>query len=414
MACTPGTEGASDVCLGRQPIYDGRREIRAYELLYRRSAFDISATITDGDQASAQVVLKAFLDIGLRHISPERPVFINHTRTLLDMQPIIPPDRCVIEVLEDTAPDKGTVQALARLRSMGYRIALDDFISPDPRVVLLKYADYVKVDARLITGSRLHDLVRELQQHPVTIVAEKVESEREFDQFREWGCHLFQGYYLRKPENVSGRHIPSNRLSVLALLAECMDQDKSVKAIAAIIDRDAALAYGLLRLSNSALYARPAEIHSITQAVAMLGLDAVLRWSMLLALARFEDCPMGYLDFALQRARASELLAVTRGYSPYPAYMVGMMSTLDSILNAPLEDVVEPLPLETPVKNALLQREGVLGAVLNAVTAQESGRFDIAVQQGFTAETLRQAFWEAADYAGSMMASLALESRPGA
>ena len=116
------------VYLGRQPIYGANREIRAYELLYRRAAGDTTARFRDADRASAEVMLNAFLEIGLPTVSPLRPVFINHTRHLLTMDPILPADRCVIEVLEDVAADPETLAALRRLKSLNFRIALDDFV----------------------------------------------------------------------------------------------------------------------------------------------------------------------------------------------------------------------------------------------------------------------------------------------
>jgi hypothetical protein len=88
-----GSRLVSEVFLGRQPIYDGKREIQAYELLYRGAARDSTALIGDGDRASAEVMLKAFLEIGLQTISPSRPVFINYSEPLLGLDPIIPHDR---------------------------------------------------------------------------------------------------------------------------------------------------------------------------------------------------------------------------------------------------------------------------------------------------------------------------------
>lgn len=407
-----GPVAAAEVCLGRQPIYTYHREIRAYELLYRSRAAENFARISDPDEASAEVVLRAFVEIGLQRVSPSRPVFINHTRRLLDMDPIIPADRCVIEVLENIEPDEGTIRALRRLRGLGYRIALDDFIAGDPRFVLVGLADFVKVDARLVTGLAFRDVVARLRAFPAVILAEKVETEAEFQQFHEWGCELFQGYYLRAPENITGRRTPSNRLSVLALLAECTDEAESADAVAAVIRRDATLSYDLLRLANSATFAHRAEVRSIPHAVAMLGLDAIFRWCVLLALARYDDCPAGYLEFALERARAAELLAISRDYPRYEAYIAGLVSTLDAILNTPLDGIVEPLPLDAGIKNAVLRREGALGAVLNAVIAQESGEFDTAAAQGFPAGEVQHAFWEAAEYAAEMLSGLPRGSAP--
>lgn len=115
-----------------------------------------------------------------------------------------------------------------------------------------------------------------------------------------------------------------------------MDPEQSAAAIAAIISRDATLIYGLLRLANSALYGRQGKIESPVQAVSMLGMDRVFRWASLLVLSGYNDCPIGYLGFALQRARACELVGEAHGSHGPRAYMTGLLSTLDSILNTPL------------------------------------------------------------------------------
>jgi c-di-GMP phosphodiesterase len=389
----------TSVHLGRQPIYGARREIRAYELLYRRNATDTTARIGDPDSASAQVLIQAFLEIGMANVSPEQPVFINHTRALLMMDPILPADRCVVEVLEDVAADEETLAAVRRLKSLGYRIALDDFTVHPQSSALIEYANFIKLDYRALGDQGFAAQVQLLRGTQARLVAEKIESEAEFRWCRKLGCEFFQGYYLRKPEVLSGRHIPSNRLSVLSLLAECANTESSANVIAGIITRDAPLTYGLLRLANSALHRRRSEIRTTAQAVTLLGMDYVFRWATLLALAGNDDCPSGYLETALQRARMSELVAGLHNCPPQEAYMAGLLSTLDAVLNAPLIDLVMPLPIDSRYKRALLEREGSLGAVLDAVTAYEDGRW----QADENALAMQRAFWDAAGYAQSMM-----------
>jgi EAL and modified HD-GYP domain-containing signal transduction protein len=397
---------APECLLGRQPIYDARREIRAYELLYRRHVADGAAQIANGDQASAEVLLKAFLEIGLATVSPEQPVFINHTVSLLALDPIVPPDRMVIEVLEDVPVNAETIGNLERLKGLGYRIALDDFIHSDAQVPFLRLAHYVKLDLRALSAAELRNHVEILKGFQLQIVAEKVESEEEFQRSKALGCDLFQGYFLRKPEVLRGRRIPANRLSALSLLSECMDPDQSAAAIATVIERDAAMSYGLLRLANSALHARAAKVQSPVQAVAMLGIDRVFRWASLLVLSGYDDCPIGYLGFALQRARACEIVAQAYGIQVQLAYMAGLLSTLDSVLNAPLADILRPLPLDEQFKRAILQREGQLGTVLDAVLGFEAGDFDAATRHGIPIQRTQNAFWEAVEYSATMMAGL--------
>ena len=393
------------VYLGRQPIYSANREIRGYELLYRRAAGDTSACFHDADQASAEVMLKAFLEIGLPTVSPLQPVFINHTRHLLTMDPILPADRCVIEVLEDVVPDAETLDALRHLKNLNYRIALDDFVYSEERVPMVELADFVKLDLQALGTVGFQEQFDLLRRFGVPIVAEKIESEAEFLWSRKLGCARFQGYYLRRPETLSGRRIPSNRLSVLSVLSKCSNLDTSAAMIADTIARDAPLTYGLLRLANSALYSRRTEIRSPAQAVTMLGMDFVSRWATLLVLAGNDDCPAGYLEAALQRARMSELVGASVNCSAPDSYITGLLSTLDSVFNEPLASLVEPLPIDIRFKRALLQREGALGAVLDCVLAYEAGAW--TPRETPTTEHMRKAFWDAAEYARRMMAQMA-------
>ncbi len=401
----------SEVFLGRQPIYDARREIQAYELLYRGAARDATARISDGDRASAEVMLKAFLEIGLQTVSPTRPVFVNFSEALLGVVPLIPHDRCVIEVLETVSVTASTVACLEKLKSRGYRLALDDFSYSERAAPFLRLADFIKLDVRAHSPGEFRRQLDLLRGLDARIVAEKVESQREFERCLGWGCELFQGYYLRRPETLSGKRVPSNRLSLLALLSECVNSSTSIDAIADVIQRDAALTYNLLKLANSALYQRQCEIHSTVQAITMLGLDFVFRWVTLLVLAANQNCPGGYLDYALQRARTCEMIASFVDCQRSEAYFVGLLSALDSMLDMPMASILEPLPLSADIKSALLEREGKLGVLLDAVTAYEAGHFDTVLHTGIDVPVLQKAFWEAVEYASAMLASLAATAR---
>jgi len=395
---------APECFLGRQPIYDRRREIRAYELLYRRNGADQTAQFASGDQASAEVQLKAFLEIGMNKVSPEQPVFLNHTAGLLAVNPILPPDRAVVEVLEDVPVNSETVANIKRLKKLGYRIALDDFVYSQAHIPFLRLADCVKLDVRAGGIGLLAEQITLLRPFELQILAEKVESEEEFQQAKALGCELFQGYYLRKPEVLSGRRIPANRLSALSLLVECMDPDNSAASIGTVVERDATMSYGLLRLANSAMHARRREIQSPVQAVAMLGTDQVFRWASLLVLSGYDDCPIGYLGFALQRARACELVAQSCELPVTQAYMMGLLSTLDSVLNAPLAEILRPLPLDPELQGAILRQEGKPGAVLEAVLNYEAGHFENG--GGIPVASVQSAFWEAAGYSAMMLHDL--------
>ena len=392
--------GPLEVTVARQPIFDRSRAVVAYELLFRGSAGE-RADVLDGDSATAQVILGALTEIGMDRVTGSEPVFVNCTRHFLENDPILAPDRCVLEVLENIAVDDTLVEGVRRLRAKGYRIALDDFTYTEQWEPLLRLAEFVKMDIRANTPGQLQTEVKRLSKYPLILLAEKVETEQELQFCTKLGFTLFQGYYLRKPEMVSGRRSPLARSAVLGVIAELMNPDADLGKIATGISSDMSLSYRLLRFANSGLVPVHGRIDSIQQAVGAVGTDMLLRWAALLALTRIDDSPSGYVETALQRARACELIAQQRNRArPEQAYMVGLFSLLDSMLQIPMDQIVPTLPLSDDLREALERGTGELGTILAAVQSYESGdRPPIEVN----GKALQKAYWDGVSYGREMM-----------
>lgn len=399
-----------EACLARQPIYDRERRIVAYELLFRRTEGGDRADVANGNQATARVLINALVEIGLDKVTGSAPVFINCTRDLLESDPAIPADRCVLEVLEDIPRDARLLDSLRSLKSKGYRLALDDFIYRPELAPLVTLADYVKVDITLISEADLAEQARMLKRFPTVLLAEKIDSSSQLERCKTLGLELFQGYFLRRPETVRAHRAPSSSLSTLCLLSECQQPGADLDSIARVIAADITLSYRTLQFVNSCRFAGHGRIDSLQQAVSRIGTDALLRWVTLLVLAGFDDCPSAYVERALQRARMCELLGLSSNIRrPDKLYIVGLFSLLDAMLDMPLDEIVAPLPLADDIKDALLERRGPYAEVLKAVLAYESGAFDDAIARGFEVAVLQPSFWEAAQYATRMTAPVAPE-----
>jgi EAL and modified HD-GYP domain-containing signal transduction protein len=399
----------SQVSVGRQPIFDHARNIIAYEVLYRGNGSAVKAEFEDGDAATARVLVNILTEIGLEECCGSKPLFLNCTRYFLEQEPPLPPERCVLEILETVKVDEGLVRAAARLRKKGYRIALDDFTYRSEWEPLLELADFVKLDVRQHTADALRQAVAQLPGFTGTLLAEKVETQQELDLCRELGFKLFQGYYLRKPETMVGQAAPYNLIAMVSLSQQLMDRDANAAEIAASIQGDVTLTYRLLRLVNSAMTMNRAYIGSIRHAVAVAGTDLLARWVALLGLLRIQNCPGDYIQIALQRARTCELLSrEERIGRPDQAYILGLLSLLDGMLSSPWEALLPSLPLPEEIAGALRSREGDLGRLLTAVESYEAFRIsDSGISEGETSfPSLPQAFWEGAAYAQQMTRSL--------
>ena len=110
-----------DVYVARQPIFDRRRAVRAYELLFRGDSEHGGARFTDGSAATAQLISQA-LEVGtFSSLGRGRPLFLNFTRDLLlgETASLLAPRRFVIEVLEDIPADPEIVEACRTLVADG-------------------------------------------------------------------------------------------------------------------------------------------------------------------------------------------------------------------------------------------------------------------------------------------------------
>src|SRR6185295_17613956 len=213
-----------------------------------------------------------FLDIGLDPLVGAKPAFLNVTREFLlsDYCSMLPKERVVLEILEDVKPDEQIIQAITNLRKSGYTIALDDFHYSDDKRPLLELTDYVKVDFRVETPETLVQQLAILKNFNVKLVAEKVETQEEFELSKKLGFDYFQGYFFCRPKSVSVTRLPSNKLSALRLAARLQDPNISLAELERLVSQDVTLSFKLLRYLNSALLHLTSRIESVGHAVQMI------------------------------------------------------------------------------------------------------------------------------------------------
>lgn len=389
------------VVFARQPIFDARLEAVGYELLYRRPRAD-RADFIDGNHATARVVVGALVEVGLNEVVGSLPAFINVTRELLcsDRLYSLPPHRVVLEVLEDIVIDDELVTAVSQLREEGYLIALDDFAIKPGTERLLPLATYVKLDVMAYGIDGIADQIRMLKDHDVALLAEKVETREELEACKRLGCTLFQGYFLAKPSNIERGGTAPARQTLLRLVARLYDPNVSVAEIESIVSSDVGLSYRILRIINSAFYHLPRKVRSVRQAVALLGLRFTRSWISLIVMADLGDAPTEVLTAAAVRAKMCERLGQIRGVSDPEAYYIsGLFSMLDAIMDRPLADIVDSLPLSMDIKEALMTKEGPIGETLHCVLSHEQANWEALDLSSIGDAQVQQAYLEALSWA---------------
>ena len=368
--------------IGRQAILDQKKNVYAYEILFRsglKNAFDPSL---DGNVATQSVMVNTMLDFGMKKLVSDKKAFINFTeKNLLNRAPqLLPADSIVVEILETVQPTPAILEAVQELKDEGYKIALDDFVLLPGYEPLIDMADIIKVDFRITEDPEERKRLREILPGHVRLLAEKIETEEEFHQALEYGYVLFQGYFFCKPVVLHKKKLTSNALSQIRLLKEVNRQDFDFSAIINVISSDTNLVHKLLTYINSVGIGLPYHISNLRQAAVLLGSGGMRRWVTLISLQTFsEDKPPELFTISLLRAKFCELIAheIKRpDLTPDTGFLLGMFSLLDVLLSQPMEEVLKEVGLSSELNAALLGEDNILRHVLDLVIAYEQGDWD--------------------------------------
>ena len=397
-----------DSYLARQPIFDTNEQVVAYELLYRDDHGGPLAI--DGNQATTEVLINSYIEIGLSKLIEHHQSYINVTRDFIINHEQLPPpsQQLVLEVLEDVEADNEVIAAVQALIEKGYQIALDDFDYDQKHSGLLPLAHIVKVDILQHDVDALTKLYTSLRNFPVKLLAEKVETIEQFNHCRALGFDLFQGYFLCHPKIMRGQRLPANQLHVMQLVAELQKNDAEARSLEKIIEQDVALSYKLLSYINSAAFSLRNKIESIHHAVVCLGQSEVRKWASMVALSSVEGASNELIRIALLRAKIGELLTEVAGQgNPGTAFMVGLFSTLDALMNIPLDELLTRVPISAEVNDALLHRQGPYGQTLGVALAYERGDWQAIDEAGFSEEVIASCYLQAVQWSDKTSGQLA-------
>jgi EAL and modified HD-GYP domain-containing signal transduction protein len=371
------------VFLGRQPIFDRRKKVFGYELLYRANAVQNTGAHLDGDLASKQVIHNSLNVLHLAEVVAERRAFINLTRNLLvdKLYTVLPCETVVVELLENVKVDDEVIAACKALKEAGYLLALDDFVDDVEHDPLLEYADILKIDFLTCESAKRRHFIEQFGGKHILLLAEKVESHADFQEAFDLGYSYFQGYFFCKPEILTGREMPAFKQNYIRFIRAVNRTPMNFDEVEEIVRHEASLTSKLLRYLNSASIGLRKRITSIKQALALLGEEPLRKWASLAALSALsEDKPPELLVTCLVRARFCELMApkVGLGGRELDTFLMGLFSAIDALTDQPLDLVISDIPVSAEVSAALLGANTLLGKIYRIVLAFERGNSTFA------------------------------------
>lgn len=366
--------------IARQTVFDRRKRVYGYELLFR-SGWE-NCFRGDTDEATRIMIADGAL-YGFHDLTHGAPTFINCTReSLVNGLVTLLPKSTVLEIVETVVADGEVLKACASYKKLGYRLALDDFRMSEGMEGLVSLADYIKVDFRLSDAAERAGILAMLRGTNVTLLAEKVETEQEFQVAMNEGFTLFQGYFFCHPTVFSKRALPANGANYFYLLSALSQGNFHIAQLALLLKSEVALSYQVLRLVNSAAFAVNHEVRSLEDALVLVGEDQ-FRKLVINAIAT-ETCrgrSTELLVHVLHRARFLERMTPFTGEKAAEQYLFGLLSMMDVMLDIPVADLIATLPLRTGMKEALAGKSSPLGAALRLFESYKDADWESCIRQ---------------------------------
>lgn len=399
-----------NVFVARQPIFDRQKKLFAYELLFRTGESNGFPDI-DGGTATTSLLSSSFFTVGIDKITAGKIAFINFTEDLIakGIPQLFPPEKLMVEILEDVKPGSDIVEACTILKEKGYNLALDDFVYSRKFDELLRLSDIIKIDFRLTPPDKLEEMVQNLKKFNCQLLAEKVETYEEFNNALALGFEYFQGYFFSKPEVLQNKDLSASQLTMLRLLSEINAADKEfdVESLEKLVSQDISITYKLLSYINSSQFSRLQAISSIGQAISYLGENGFKMFVSLIATSMLAvGKPNELIRASIIRARFLELIGVECRRDSNEMFLLGLFSMIDAMLDQSIHTVLKKMPLSKAINDALIDKSGNLFPFLRLVDTYEKGNwvaFRFALKKtGLPEDKITDVYLEAIAWADSL------------
>lgn len=394
-------------CVVRQAIKDIQTDtVIGYELMIQEDSDSLYNPGTDSVAANAMV---SFLSENSGCIFKDKKTFMTFTPTLLfrNTPKIFDKDKVIIQIEDNIVVHSLASVIIGNYKEEGYHFAINDFQFTPKYFSMLEYVDYIKVDIsnKMDESQRrsivnLVDMAHGFQKE---FIATGVNSKEVYDFAKELQADYVEGNYISTTTITKTSKMDFMQGNLYQLIIEITKDEPDIEALEEIVRRDASLTYALLKMANSSYFASHHETTSVRQAIVRVGINQLKQWVYLLS---FEDnaadsASEELLRTSFMRANfASRLVRKLKKFviNASDAYLLGMFSTLEYMIDAPMEELLEDIPIVDEVKEALISQKGLAGRLYELLLFYERAEWSeikvIAEELGLRTNEMAQIYME--------------------
>lgn len=365
----------------RQPIKDKDNKTIAYEIQYHgeNQAFSPNDERGTSDFAAADTIYN-FLTANTDKLLRGSLNFMTFTTTLLTKKTprLFQPSDLVIQIDDSVLIHPLAMHFVQQYAKEGYKIAVNEFQFAPRYLAALDNIDYIKLNFQIMPESTLRNIIGIAHSMDKRCIAMGIDDEKYHALALKLNVDAMEGTMVAETLTIKTHNSGYLQSNFFRLMVAVTKDEPDIEEIERIISVDATLTYGLLKMANSCYFAPHHQVTSIRQAVMTMGLNELKQWVYLLSASnaenQMEEGAEEFLKLSFMRASfCSALMNYAREMpiSRQDAYLMGMFSTLNYLIDAPLEEILDQIPMVPEVKDALLHHAGRCGMLYDLAISYE-------------------------------------------
>ena len=311
--------------------------------------------------------------------------FMTFTTTLLMKKTprLFDKSELVIQINDSVIIHPLSMHFVNQFAKEGYKVAVNEFQFAPRYLALLDSIDYIKINIQSTPDMAMHNIVEVSHSMKKKCIVTNIETEDDYRKALLMKVDGLEGPYVAEQMTTRVHSSAYLQSSFFRLMVAITRDEPNVDEIEQPISMDASLTYNLLKVANSAFFALRNRATTVHQAIMTLGLGQLKQWIYLLSASVSTEAAEAGTEEFLKRSfmRASfckELMKYAKNMpiSQTEAYLMGMFSTLNHLVDAPLGEILDELPISDVVKDALLKKEGRCGKLYELLLSYEAANWN--------------------------------------
>ena len=370
----------------RQPIRDVAGNTIGHEILYygENQAFSSEEGTSSAEFAAADTIYNFLTQNSTKVLKGTLNFMTFTTMLLMKKTPkLFDKSELVIQIDDSVIIHPLSMHFVQQYAKTGYKIAVNEFQFAPRYLALMDNIDYIKINCKSTADNNVRNIIEIAHSMNKKCIVYNIDSEEIYQKVVALGADYMEGPYVAERLTTKAHSSAYIQSNFFRLMVAVTSDEPNVEEIEQMIGADASLSYGLLKMVNSAYFALRHRATTIRQAIMTLGLGQLRQWIYLLSASsadtKLDPSSEEFLKRSFMRANfCSELMNYAKDMpiSKSEAYLMGMFSTLNYLIDAPLEEILVEVPVAEEIKRALLHREGRCGKLYELVLSYEAANWE--------------------------------------